>query len=112
MRRRLSPLVCELERTSCDAVCLRGFQALADRKLLTRAGARYAGAYAPHLYAVLGRLVTLAHRQVTHNQHTCYRERAHWSALPFIAWPLHTGVLCTSLAPSDLVGMVMPETAL
>ena len=106
-RRRLLSLARELEAAPYDAVCLQEVQAVASRDLLTQACASYAGTYAPNVYGARGGLLTLARRPITANHYTSYRERGRWSSPAIMDWPLHKGVLCTSLALGDLAVVVL-----
>src|SRR6186713_1920914 len=106
-RRRLQTLARELERAPYDAVCLQEVQAVNNRKLLIEACAGYTSAYAPNVYGARGGLLTLSRRPITWNQYTSFRERGRWSSPAIMDWPLHKGVLCTSLAFGDLVVVVL-----
>jgi endonuclease/exonuclease/phosphatase family metal-dependent hydrolase len=106
-RRRLLTLARELEGAPYDVVCLQEVQAQIYRKLLIQACASYASAYAPYVYAPRGGLLTLARRPITWNQFTGYRERGRLPSPAIVDWPLHKGVLCTSLALEDLVVVVL-----
>jgi endonuclease/exonuclease/phosphatase family metal-dependent hydrolase len=106
-RRRLLTLARELERASYDVVCLQEVQAVTSRKLLVHACASYTSAYAPNVYGARGGLLTLARRPITWNQYTAYRQRGRWCSPAIMDWPLHKGVLCTSLALGDLVVVVL-----
>jgi len=106
-RRRLLTLARELERAPYDVVCLQEVQAVIHRKLLIQACTGYTSAYAPNVYGARGGLLTLSPRPITWNQYTSYRQRGRWSSPAIMDWPLHKGVLCTSLALGDLVVVVL-----
>jgi endonuclease/exonuclease/phosphatase family metal-dependent hydrolase len=88
-------------------VCLQEVQAQAYRKLLVQACASYTGVYAPYFYAPRGGLLTLARQQITGNQFTPYRERGRLHSPAIIDWPLHKGVLRTSLVLEGLAVIVL-----
>jgi endonuclease/exonuclease/phosphatase family metal-dependent hydrolase len=106
-RRRLLTLARELEGAPYDAVCLQEVQAQIYRKLLVEACGSYASVYAPYFYAPRGGLLTLARQPITGNQFTGYRERGRLHSPAIVDWPLHKGVLCTSLALGDLAVVVL-----
>jgi endonuclease/exonuclease/phosphatase family metal-dependent hydrolase len=105
--RRLLTLARELEGAPYDAVCLQEVQAVAYRKLLIQACASYTSAYAPNIYGARGGLLTLARQPITSIQYIGYRDRGRWSSPAIMDWPLHKGVLCTSLALGNLVVVVL-----
>jgi endonuclease/exonuclease/phosphatase family metal-dependent hydrolase len=106
-RRRLLTLARELEDAPYDVVCLQEVQAQIYRKLLVQGCASYAGVYAPYFYAPRGGLLTLARWPITGNQFTPFRERGRLHSPAIIDWPLHKGVLRTSLALEDLAVVVL-----
>jgi endonuclease/exonuclease/phosphatase family metal-dependent hydrolase len=106
-RRRLLTLAHELEEAPYDVVCLQEVQAVSSRKLLIQACASYTSAYAPNVYGARGGLLTLSRRPISWNQYIRYRERGRWCSPAIMDWPLHKGVLYTSLALGDLVVVVL-----
>ena len=101
-RRRLLTLARELEGALYDVVCLQEVQAQMYRRLLMRACASYACVSAPYIYAPRGGLLTLARPTIIGNQFTPFRERGRLHSPAIIDWPLHKGVLRTTLALGDL----------
>jgi endonuclease/exonuclease/phosphatase family metal-dependent hydrolase len=106
-RRRLLTLARELESDPYDVVCLQEVQAQSYRKLLVQACESYTSVYAPYVYAPRGGLLTLTRRPITGNQFTAYRERGRLHSPAIVDWPLHKGVLHTSLALGDLAVVVL-----
>src|SRR5262245_31221947 len=106
-RRRLLTLARELEGAPYDVVCLQEVQSQIYRRLLVHACGSYTSIYAPYIYAPRGGLLTLALRPIIGNQFTPYRERGRLHSPAIVDWPLHKGVLRTSLAVEDLTVVVL-----
>jgi endonuclease/exonuclease/phosphatase family metal-dependent hydrolase len=106
--RRLRALAALLERSAYDVVCLQEVQLNAYRRLLTAATPGFRSeAFAPHLHAPRGGLLTLSRPLIVGSRFIPYRDRDIPSAPAVMDWLLSKGVLLTEVHCGQLSVVVL-----
>lgn len=95
-RRRLLALAGALDQQAATVVCLQEVQAHPYRRLLTHAATTFPyHAFAPHLHAPRGGLLTLARTPIVASAFADYRDRGRWYSPALADVALAKGVLRT-----------------